>query len=53
MYEKAKAEGKNPKFVMDKLFIDGVEYQLHQALQLPLRNVKRSPSQFCPGMFGV
>lgn len=26
VYEKAKKEGKKPKFVMDKLFIDGIEY---------------------------
>ena len=26
VFEKAKAEGKNPKFVMEKLYIDGEEY---------------------------
>ena len=26
VFEKAKTEGKNPKFVMEKLYIDGVEY---------------------------
>ena len=26
VFEKAKVEGKNPKFVMEKLYIDGEEY---------------------------
>ena len=26
VYEKAKKDGKNPRFIMDRLFIDGVEY---------------------------
>ena len=26
VYEKAKKDGKNPRFIMDMLFIDGVEY---------------------------
>ena len=41
VYEKAKTEGKNQKFVMEKLFMDGVEYVPHQPRQEPSRNVKR------------
>ena len=26
VFEKAKKDGKNPRFIMDRLFIDGVEY---------------------------